>query len=306
MLVAAIKAVSLAYLLGLVTLSLATFYWWAAGRLVAPRHRASASFWMLITVAVLTLACTAYILWGVLSFRIVMITDYFHRLMDVGWSAVIVVGGLAVLIISLLLAYISWRRGRVPQAGDVLLVAEGMTVRASGAPDTASLVGVIHPEIWVNPEYWTLLDEQQKSALLTHELVHLRRRDNLKKLVVQFISTLYYAIPWLKSWPGQFNFHTEMAVDDACQRKLGKGAYMGLIGDAASFVLQRYSGAVASHFGETDMVRRLRVLDSAQPAGHAGVVTAVGLMGTAVSMLPAAGLLYYPISRCLLACYLGY
>jgi hypothetical protein len=306
MLVAAIKAVSLAYLLGLITLSLAALYWRATELLVVPRHRASVSFWLLLAVSVLTLGCTGYILWAVVSFRIQMITGYFHRLMEGGWAAAIVGGGLAVLLLSLALAFVSWRRSRVPPAGESLGQVQGLEIRASESADTASLVGVIHPEIWVNPEYWSGIDAESRDAVLAHELVHLRRRDNLRKLVVQFIATLYYAVPWIRSWPARFEQYTEFAVDDACRRELGKPRYLELISNAAQFILRRYQGAVASNLSASEMVMRLNALESAPVSRGRGMFIGLGLLGTAVSMLPAVALTLHPLSRCLLACYLGY
>lgn len=306
MLVAAIKAVSLAYLLGLITLSLAALYWRATENLVTPRHRASVSFWMLLAVTLSTLGCTGYILWGVVSFRIQMITNYFHTLMHGGWAAAIVVSGLAVLLLSLALAFVSWRRSRVPPAGELLQRAGAMAVKSSKSADTASLVGVIHPEIWVNPDYWSGLDEVRRNAVIAHELVHLRRRDNLKKLVMQFIATLYYAVPWIRALPGKFEYYTELAVDDACQRELGRPRYLALIGEAASFILRRYQGAVASNLSASEMVLRLEALEAEPTSRSRAYFATVALVGTAISMLPALALMLHPLSRCLLACYLGY
>ncbi|HES58593.1 MAG TPA: hypothetical protein ENO21_04085 [Firmicutes bacterium] len=306
MLVAAIKAVSLAYLLGLITLSLAVLYWRATEGLVTPRHRASVSFWLVVAVSLLTLGCTGYILWGVVSFRIQMITDYFHTLMHGGWAAAIVAGGFAVLLLSLILAFIGWRRSRVPPAGELLSRAEGLAVKSSESADTASLVGVFHPEIWVNPDYWAGLDEERRAAVIAHERVHLRRRDNLKKLVVQFVATLYYAVPWLRTLPGKFEYYTELAVDDACQRELGKPRYLALIGEAASFILRRHQRAVASNLSASEMVMRLNALEAEPVRRSRAFFASLAVLGTVISVLPALALTLHPLSRCLLACYLGY
>jgi len=79
---------------------------------------------------------------------------------------------------------------------------------ASAAPLTAA--GIFAPRLWLSSAAEFVLSERELDSALRHEVVHVRRRDNLRKLVlclVPFPGMSYLEIAWREA--------TEMAADDA-------------------------------------------------------------------------------------------
>jgi hypothetical protein len=306
-LLALLKVLSVGYLAGLIGLSLASAGWRLVGPRLAPAARADVSFAVFAGGSALLLLLTTVIWWGVITLHIRMTTNLFHHLMYGGWALGIALTGAAVLGLSLLLATAAWTRARLPaQPGGQSIEFEGVRLVLTGRVTTAGFVGVLNPQIWANPAYWSSLSAGERRLALHHEQLHGRRRDNLRKLVLQFIAGLYFAFPWLRRLPAGYELSCELAVDDRCRIELPEEAYCALVARGAQFVMQGRSVPVLSGMSAADLSARLAVL--AAPRRNAGRVTAVGaavlLLG--VCALPLLALLATPVSRCLVACYLGY
>jgi hypothetical protein len=307
---ALIRVVSLGYLLGLVTLTLAALGWrWLRPRL-APAVRADAGFTIITTAFVLNAAIALYIYVGVVNAQITMTTSYFHRLMYGGWGLAISLTGGTLLAASLYLMWRNWRRGLVPRgtaARQTGAEHHGLPLRENGALPTVCLVGVWRPELWVNPDYWAQLTPAQRELALAHEGLHRRRQDNLRRLILRFIGGLYAVLPWLRGWAEDYAVDCEYAVDDACRRRLDSAQYVALVARATEYTLSWREPVVASHLSHSAQALRLQALTA--PAGRQTPRTlalAAGLGVAVFSIAPAALLLINPVSRCLCACYLGY
>jgi len=305
---ALIRVVSLGYLLGLITLSLASLLLAVLRPRLAPTLRAETGFFILTGAFLLNslLAVTIYL--GVVSDRIQMTTSYFHRLMYGGWGAAIVLAGALTLATSLVLAWLHWRRGRVPgnQSSRETIRHGDYMLRASDAIPTISLVGVWRPEIWVNPDYWSQLEDYQREMALAHEECHRRRRDNLRRLMIMYIGALYAILPWARRWARSQELDCELAVDNTCRQNCDPQAYLSLIVHATARTLEWKKPVVASHLSYAEQSLRLREL--VKPYGWYSPITArvLGISVATLSVLPAAAILLNPVSRCLCACYLGY
>lgn len=307
---ALIRVVSLGYLLGLVTLSLATLGWRFLRPRLAPSARADAGFTIITTAFVLNTLIALYIYYGVVSAQIEMTTFYFHPLMHGGWGLAISITGGTLLATSLYLMWRNWRRGlvprqpgrRVPQSGQCKL-----SIHENESLPTVSLVGVWRPELWVNPDYWNGLADEQREQAIYHENIHRRRYDNLRRLVLRYIGGLYSVLPWMRNWDEQYAADCEYAVDDACRRGLDEDQYIALVARATEYTLTWQAPVIASHLSYDAQAKRLAALT--QPPARRWARTGAILAGQAValaSILPATAMLLNPISRCLCACYLGY
>lgn len=302
---ALIKTLSLGYLLGLVSLSVAALVWQFTRPRLAPTLRADAGFALIGGTFVLT-SILALVIWaGVVREIIYMSTHHFHALMYGGWGSSITAAGFGVLAASLLIAWIGWLRGRVPKLrGGEAALHSGLTVKAHDGVTTAGLIGCWRPQVWVNPTWWSQLSDAEREMALFHERCHLLRRDNQRKLALQSIAALYAVLPFTRRWVRDYELDCELAVDDACRRNLPEAQYTDLVARSASFVLTR--PALASGLTLSDMRQRLAMLTS--PRRHAstraGLALALGLAVAAT--LPVGALLGHELSRCLLACYLGY
>jgi hypothetical protein len=306
---ALIRVVSLGYLLGLVTLTLAALCWhWLRPRL-APAVRADTGFTIITTAFVLNAATALYIYVGVVNAQITMTTNYFHRLMYGGWGLAISITGGTLLAGSLYLMWRNWRRGLVPRGAGVRHAGHehhGLPLLENNGIPTICLVGVWRPELWINPEYWRQLTPAQRELALAHEGGHRRRRDNLRRLILQFVGGLYAVLPWLRGWAEEYAVDSEYAVDDACRRRLDPEQYVALVARATEYTLSWREAAVASHLSHSAQALRLKVLATPVARTPRGLALAASFGVALVSIAPATLLLLNPISRCLCACYLGY
>lgn len=340
---ALIKVFSLGYLLTLFGLGLAALLWRFIRPRQAPALRADAGFALLAGAWLLNSLLAAGIWWGVVNYKILMTTSHFHHLMYGGWSDGITGTGLMVCGISLMLLAWGWQRGTLPQRlkdEDALASVSdsrgrAVPVRAASGVATAALVGVIRPEIWVNADYWQGLSSAERELAYAHELTHLRRGDNLRKLLLACIGGLFAVLPGARGWASGYEQDSELAVDDACRRSHDESAYRGLIAGALEFLLQ---GAAQPAMATVESPARAALAGSAMPVdsslgkllrsrsnlAHGALLERLKLLALPAQqsswrsaaalvllllLLSAAhslALLSHPVPRCLLACYLGY
>jgi Zn-dependent protease with chaperone function len=71
-------------------------------------------------------------------------------------------------------------------------------------------VGIIRPRILFSRAAEFLLNANEFQSALNHEIAHLRRRDNLKKLLLRFVQ-----FPGMRGLEHSWLEATEMAADDA-------------------------------------------------------------------------------------------
>jgi hypothetical protein len=322
---AAVKAVSLGYLLGVAGLAVCAAVWFRLRHRIAPAERADLSFMVLASAAALQLLLGIGIWYGVITHRILMTTHYFHHLMHGGWSIAITTAGLTLLAVSLLIAAWSALRAqplRLPaaQSGDLTQLSQwqaeaaliGLTLDANSGVATASLVGIRQPHLSVNPVYWQSLSAGDRQLALQHECQHLRRRDNLRKLVLDGIAMAFAVLPDIRAWAKSYELDCEVAVDATCRNEPG---YRKLIADASLWMLRplgasatslRATPELNSGLSQADLARRLELLAAepvTDPSSGAHWLVALCIIASTV---PAMLLLSHPLTRCLLACYLGY
>jgi beta-lactamase regulating signal transducer with metallopeptidase domain len=79
---------------------------------------------------------------------------------------------------------------------------------ALAPPLTAA--GILKPRVWLSGAAEFVLTERELHSALRHEVVHVRRRDNLKKLLLCLV-----AFPGMSQLESVWREATEMAADDA-------------------------------------------------------------------------------------------
>jgi len=70
--------------------------------------------------------------------------------------------------------------------------------------------GIVRPKVLLSPTVESMLTASELQTALNHEFAHVRRRDNLKKLLLRFV-----AFPGMASLEAAWLEATEMAADDA-------------------------------------------------------------------------------------------
>jgi beta-lactamase regulating signal transducer with metallopeptidase domain len=83
-------------------------------------------------------------------------------------------------------------------------------LRISGAVPPMTAAGIVRPRVLLSSEAEALLTPGELQTALNHEFAHVRRRDNLRKLLLQFIF-----FPGLRDLESAWLEAAEMAADDA-------------------------------------------------------------------------------------------
>jgi beta-lactamase regulating signal transducer with metallopeptidase domain len=122
--------------------------------------------------------------------------------------------GVAKAVISLLQAsrtIARWTREAQSIAGNNFESGKSLSVRRIGAaapPLTAA--GIFRPGIWISQAAESLLSQRELQSALRHEIAHVRRRDNLRKLILRVV-----VFPGMAGLETAWREATEMAADDA-------------------------------------------------------------------------------------------
>jgi hypothetical protein len=83
-------------------------------------------------------------------------------------------------------------------------------MRTSAAAPPLTAAGILRPRVWLSGAAEFVLTERELRSALRHEVVHVRRRDNLRKLFLRLV-----AFPGMAQLESAWREATEMAADDA-------------------------------------------------------------------------------------------
>jgi Zn-dependent protease with chaperone function len=83
-------------------------------------------------------------------------------------------------------------------------------LRVSGAVPPLTAAGILRPRVWLSRAAEFVLTERELETALRHEFVHVRRRDNLRKLILRLV-----AFPGMAEFESAWREASEMAADDA-------------------------------------------------------------------------------------------
>lgn len=83
-------------------------------------------------------------------------------------------------------------------------------LRVAGAAPPLTAAGILRPGLWISGPAESVLNERELQAALRHEVVHVRRRDNLRKLILRLV-----AFPGMAGLENALREAMEMAADDA-------------------------------------------------------------------------------------------
>ena len=83
-------------------------------------------------------------------------------------------------------------------------------LRVSGAAPPLTAAGILRPGVWLSRAAEFVLTERELQSALRHEVVHVQRRDNLRKLILCLV-----AFPGMAELESAWREATEMAADDA-------------------------------------------------------------------------------------------
>jgi beta-lactamase regulating signal transducer with metallopeptidase domain len=83
-------------------------------------------------------------------------------------------------------------------------------MRTSAVAPPLTAAGILRPRVWLSGAAEFVLTERELRCALRHEVVHVRRRDNLRKLFLRMV-----AFPGMAQLESEWREAAEMAADDA-------------------------------------------------------------------------------------------
>jgi beta-lactamase regulating signal transducer with metallopeptidase domain len=95
-------------------------------------------------------------------------------------------------------------------AGSEPMGGNSVAVMRSAAAPPLTATGILKPAVWLSRSAESVLTQAELHSALRHEIVHLQRRDNLRKLILRLV-----AFPGMKALEGAWIDAAEMAADDA-------------------------------------------------------------------------------------------
>lgn len=194
------------------------------------------------------------------------------------WAA-----GVAVLLGYSLVSYILLRR-RLRQA-----VKIQEDVYESDRISTPFLLGVLDSRIYLPMG----LEAEEKAYVLAHELVHLRRRDYLVKMVAWLILSLHWFNPLVWLAYGLMVRDMEMSCDESVIRRLGKEskkAYsqtlLAISGTVQGDLVRKLLPTAPLSFGEKDIRSRVKnILAYRSVRAGTGVLLILLLIATGIVLM---------------------
>jgi beta-lactamase regulating signal transducer with metallopeptidase domain len=88
--------------------------------------------------------------------------------------------------------------------------SSSLSVRVSAVAPPLTAAGILRPSVWVSQAAEFALSEREFETALRHEVMHVRCRDNLKKLILRLV-----AFPGMAELERAWREASEMAADDA-------------------------------------------------------------------------------------------
>ncbi len=155
------------------------------------------------------------------------------------------------------------------------------------------LCGILSPKILVPPAFFALPEEHRR-MILAHELAHLRRGDNVLKLVWTLTLYLHWMNPFVWMFYRLFVTDMEAACDEAALQGAGqvqRAAYAALLLDMTALARGPFAGGFLA-FGESALSQRVKSILAGRRT------TALTLLLSAAVVLGLAGaFLTNPVPR---------
>jgi Zn-dependent protease with chaperone function len=99
----------------------------------------------------------------------------------------------------------------------VLRISETVSAKIPARIPAMTAAGIVWPRVLLSNTAESMLTANELQTALNHEVAHLRRRDNLKKLLLRFV-----AFPGMSNLEAAWLEDTEMAADDAAVANAGE------------------------------------------------------------------------------------
>ncbi|MCI9077803.1 MAG: hypothetical protein HFH68_02600 [Lachnospiraceae bacterium] len=144
--------------------------------------------------------------------------------------------------------------------------------------------GVLHPKI-VFPKFFKTEKSIYLKYIITHELVHIKRADNLRKIILLSAVCIHWFNPLVWIMYILFNHDMELSCDEKVLSVFGSNAKRDYALALINFAENQYeSGFFSNEFGKKPVQERIEAIMKYKKATISSVVCAAIILGTAVTV----------------------
>ncbi len=145
-------------------------------------------------------------------------------------------------------------------------VGVDIAVRAGSSMVPGPSSGTLRRPLLVLPNDAGSWPERTLRAVICHELVHVRRRDDLWMLAARLLADLYWWMPWLHWLRAELERAVEESCDDYASEHFGEtlGYVDGLVDGAGRCVAGVAPSAALTHLGRHPLVARVQRFGAAR------------------------------------------
>lgn len=154
---------------------------------------------------------------------------------------------------------------------------------------TPLVFGVIHPKI-ILPAFLAADSSGRLKFVLTHEAAHVRRGDNLWKIVMMLAVCIHWFNPLVWIMYVLFTRDMELSCDEKVLSRFGEGAKREYARALVGLAEKQYRISLfAQGFGKSAIKERIEAIMKYKNATMLSAVCAVLLLGTAVTVFAESG-----------------
>ena len=138
---------------------------------------------------------------------------------------------------------------------------------------TPCVVGIIRPQIYLTPN----VNEDDKKYILTHESVHIKRKDYLWKVVAFFILSVHWVNPFVHLFFKLFVDDMEMLCDEETVKILGEDEKEGYMASLINLSSKKMNNLVPCPiaFSDNNTERRVKNMIHSKKSGIAISIVAI-------------------------------
>ena len=263
---------------------------------------AKAIAFSMFTSGLLGFAAGIGVSWAVVTGRLIMETPYYTFLMYELSRAVMFLG-IAGFLYSLVLLLRLWLRGRGESAykNEAHSVEEyrGLTVYYTGQVDVPSLRGIWTPVILFPRKLAEHLPREDIELMLEHEVLHHRRSDNLKLVILEALGALALNLGGMAKLITRYRLSAELVVDTEMLTSADPSRYV-------SCLLQCEDSAVSGRAMDERTRLRLQAIVDGAPVIKTLYGQALPLVAAVLPIAAVLSLFSLQAFRCFFPCFLGY
>lgn len=210
------------------------------------------------------------------------------------WTTIIWVAGMVILLVVFGVLY--WKEYQKIQAAlpvsketenyfrSVAEIPNRVKFLVSDRISTPLTIGVLSPKI-IFPKIFKLSDCTKIKCVLTHELIHIKRLDNLWKIIIFIVVSVHWFNPFVWIMYGLFNRDVELSCDEKVVTLLGettKKEYVMTLVDLAE--KQHQWSSISNGFGKNAIQERVVAIMKFKKATCISIGCTVFLLAGAITV----------------------